>query len=306
MNKYMGRWAILAVFALASVLTACGSGHPVEGVSAQGKEAETSVSQAAQPTETQTKQVPEAADLSADQLLEQAIAAGHEVSSYRLRTDREEHIAVSQDSEPDGHYIIETNLTMNPLTAYRELNMHEAGRSEQEEPLKRYLDEQAVYSAYRESDWVREPEEDLPASLAHLRQAADLSGHLQNLQEAAGEHRVTEQNGNLLLTVVLEGDDNREIAEQYMQQSDDFLPHMQADISRWKVERLTVSYEFDRSSLLPVTSTAEFELVRPEDAELHPRMKNNFAVKAEYSDYNEVETIKIPAEVEEQASGSGS
>ncbi|WP_172250762.1 DUF6612 family protein [Saccharibacillus deserti] len=292
MNKSMTKSNFSAVSGLLLMLTACGTENSAEGISPQSRPA------AASAVQNTDMPVP-----SAEELLKLAEAASREVTGYKLHTDREEHVMTAPDGSPDAHYRIVTKLTLNPLAAYRELDLLQEG-DEPKQPLKRYVGEEAVYSAYRETGWVKEKREDLPATLENLRGAVDLPQQLQALAEAGGDRSVAVQNGNPLLTVVLEGNEKREIAEQYMRQSDDSLPRMQGNISRWDVHRLEVSYEFDRTSLLPVSSTVKFELAIPEDAELQPGAQRKFNMRADYSDYNKIDRIEIPAEVIQQAGGS--
>ncbi|NGZ74438.1 DUF6612 family protein [Saccharibacillus alkalitolerans] len=290
-------WAAAVIASgLAAALTACATGESAAGIVLPASEKKT----AAPAAEEAKASLP-----SAEELLEQAIAASGKVTGYALQTDREEHVAAAPDREPDAHYVIETRLTTNPLAAYRELDIQEEGGPDQE-PLKRYMNEEAVYSSYRGGDWMREPREDLSATLEHLRRSTDLSAQLQNLREAGGERTVTEQAGHPVLKVVLEGEEYRNIAEQYMRQSDDSLPNMQSNNSEWTMVRLEIVYEFDRNSRLPAASTVEFEWKRPESAKLYPGITKKFGMRATYSDYDNVEPIEIPEEAAGQAANPDS
>ncbi|ASA25944.1 DUF6612 family protein [Paenibacillus donghaensis] len=290
----MKKWTIALLGAMLTVsITACGNDNAANGnANATADPAVTAAAPASTPATTE-EAAPEAATgtPTVDELIQKTTEASQKLNSFELEMSMVQNIAMTQGETKNEQKVdmkTTSQFTKEPMQMHQEVVMTMPGQ-EGEQKIEQYITKGGVYSLTN-GQWAKLPESMTDSLITTMEQSASPEKQMEQFKAISKDTKVTEDGDNYVLTADVSGDQVKELAKNYMGQSD---PSMSAMMDQMNIDSMTLTYAVNKETYLPTRTDVNMVMdMKTEGQSVNLDMK----MESTISKHNEIKEIKVPEE----------
>lgn len=284
----MRRWTVVLLgVILAFGMTACGQGKEANGTNNGGTE-----------KANQSQNAGESAALTLDELVQKTAEASNGLKSFTMEATVNQNITMTQGDQKQEQKVdmtMKMDTTKDPLKMYQEIQMTIPDSGNQE--IKQYITDEGIYSSVN-GTWMKLPDEQKTQLLAGLEQSATPEKQLEQLKSVAQDAKVTEAEGEYVITAEMSGDGVKELAKSLMSQSGGANEQTAAMLDQMNIKDIKIEYAVNKETFYLTKANVEMTMdMEAEGQSISLEMKMNSTL----SKHNELEEIKVPQEVLDSA-----
>lgn len=289
----MKKWTTLLMGVMLSVaLAACGNNEnakPSEGAAtaAPGGNAAPEASASAAPAEQTSDGVP-----SVDELIQKSVAASADLKSFAMESQVKQKINIKTaegDNAQDTDMTTKSEFVKEPLTMHQEVQMKTA---QGDQKIEQYVTKDGFYSQMN-GQWMKMPANMGEQVLTAMQQSANPEKQMEQFKALTDKTKITEEGDSYLLSAEVSGDDVKELAKTYMNQTGSSDQQMAAMMEQMNIKSMNIAYAVDKKTYFPTRTdvTMVMDMTSGEQT-----ISIDMDMKATISDHNKVDEIKVPQE----------
>lgn len=289
----MKKWTTLLMGVMLSVaLAACGNNEelkPSEGAAtaAPGGNAAPEASASAAPAEQTSDGVP-----SVDELIKNSVAASADLKSFAMESQVKQKINIKTaqgDNAQDTDMTTKSEFVKEPLTMHQEVQMKTA---QGDQKIEQYVTKDGFYSQMN-GQWMKMPATMGEQVLTAMQQSANPEKQMEQFKALTDKTKITEEGDSYLLSAEVSGDDVKELAKTYMNQTGSSDQQMAAMMEQMNIKSMNIAYAVDKKTYFPTRTDVTMVMDMTSGDQT---ISIDMDMKATISDHNKVDEIKVPQE----------
>lgn len=282
----MKKWiTIVSAGMLALALSACGQTAEPKKDPVTGKEEEVVVK----------------SDLTAEEVLEKANAAAETQQSMHMEMDVDQTIEMG-DEKQDVKSTVDSEIILEPLAMRQTVNMQVAG---EEMAVEQYITEDGIFMKDPESgEWMKLPNEMYEQMSGQMADSMSSPVDYSIYEEFGDDFTFEQTNDEYILKLKGSGEKFSSVVKETMEQN---MPagmdeQMLEVISNMKIESIDLEFTVDKETFFTKDLDMKMIMTMEEDGE---QVKITQSIKGTISKINEIEEIKVPKEIIDNAVDMG-
>lgn len=250
----------------------------------------------------------ETSDLTLEELFAKTTAASEEANSFHMDTVTNQTMLMGPGMEMDMQMDMSMDMTLEPMTFYQKGTSSFVSDGMEGMPameIEMYYTPDGMFTYDPMMDaWIKMPAgemEELQAMMSMEQQSGDLSSQLEQLEAFQDDFTFEQSGDEFILTLDAAGEEyGKLIAEQMNQMMGDMEMEVEAQeiLDGMTINKIFYEIFIDKETLLPnaMNITMDFEM------EMEGESVNiQSDIQSQYSDFNGIDAITVPAEVLENA-----
>lgn len=282
----MKKWTtIVSAGLLAFALSACGQTAEPKKDPVTGKEEEVVVK----------------SDLTAEEVLEKANAAAETQQSMHMEMDIDQTIEAGDETQ-DVKSNVDSEMILEPLALRQTVNMQVAG---EEVAVEQYMTEDGFFMKDPESgEWMKLPNEMYEQMTGQMAESMNSPVDYSIYKEFGEDFTFEQTNDEYVLKLKGSGDKFNSIVKETMEQNmaAGMDEQMMEIISQMNIESIDMEFTIDKETFF--TKDLDMTMVMTMEQE-GQKMKISQKMKGTISKINEIEEIKVPKEIIDNAVDMG-
>lgn len=280
----MKKWTtFIGAGALAFALSACGqTATPKEDANTEtGKEEEVVVK----------------SDLTVQEVMEKANAASETQQSMHADMEMDQNIEMGEDKQ-EVHSTIDMDMILEPLAMRQTMNMQMGG---EEMAVEMFMTEEGFFMKDPQSgDWMQLPNEMYEEVAGQMAGSMNTQVDFSIYEEFADDFTFEQTNDEYILHLKGAGEKFSDLMKDMMEQNMPAgMEEEQLDlISQMKIESIDVEFTIDKKTFF--TNHFDMDMVMTMEEE-GQQVKISQKIKGDISKINEIDEIKVPKEVIDNA-----
>ncbi|RIW30722.1 hypothetical protein D3H55_16465 [Bacillus salacetis] len=259
-------------------------------------------------TASPEENVKNSSDMTLEQVFKKSQKADSELTSVHL--DMESKQMITNDGNEEGSMDMSTasssDLVMDPMTMHQTstVNMAMEEMEGTELPLaevEMYLTEQEIYMKDNmQNQWTILPNEmaDMMKQSA-LQESALPENQLKQLEPYLDQFTFKQDDDHFILQLSLEGDQANDILKEGMgMMNEELQSTVEGVMENMSIENMELKMWIDKESFHTVKMEVQQKLEMNQNGE---SVKMDQTMKSDFSKFNEIDAIEVPAEVKESA-----
>lgn len=247
-------------------------------------------------------------DLTLEELFAKTTAASEEANSFHMDMVTNQTMVMGPDMEMDMQIDMSMDMTLEPVAFYQKgtssfVSEEMEGMPAMETEMYYTPDGMFTYDPMMDA-WIKIPAgemEELQAMMSMEQQSGDLSSQLEQLEAFQDDFTFEQSGDEFILTLDAAGEEyGKLIAEQMNQMMGDVEMEVEAQeiLDGMTINKIFYEIFIDKETLLPnaMNITMDFEMEM--DGETVSIQSD---IQSQYSDFNGIDAITVPAEVLENA-----
>ncbi len=248
----------------------------------------------------------ETSDLTLEELFAKTSAASEEANSFHMDmvTNQTMVMGAAEGMNMDMKIDMSMDMTLDPLAFYQKGQSTFVSEGMEDMPAmetEMYYTPEGIYSYDPMMDaWLKMPAGEMEELEAMMeQQSGDLSGQLEQLEAFQDDFTFEQSGDEFILTLDAAGEEYEKlISEQMDQVMGDIDINAQEILNGMTINRIYYEIFIDKETLLPNT----MNIIMDFDMEMEGESVSILSdIQAEYSNYNGIDAITVPAEVIENA-----
>ncbi len=248
----------------------------------------------------------ETSDLTLEELFAKTTAASEEAKSFHMDMVTNQTMAMGPEMDMDMKMDISMDMTVEPLAFYQKVQSSFVSEGMEDMPAmetEMYYTADGLYTYDPMMDtWVKMPAEemqDLEALMMMEQQSGDLAGQLEQLEAFKDDFTFEQTGDEFVLTLDAAGEEYEKlISEEMGQMLGEFDVEAQEILDGMTINRIQYEIIIDKETFQPNTLNMTMDF----DMEMEGESVNvQSDMQAEYSNFNGIDTITVPAEIIENA-----
>lgn len=248
----------------------------------------------------------ETSDLTLEELFTKTTAASEEAKSFHMDMVTNQTMVMGPEMDMDMKMDVSMDMTVEPLAFYQKAQSTFVSEGMEDMPAmetEMYYTADGLYSYDPMMDmWVKLPAdemEDLEAIMMMEQQSGDLAGQLEQLEAFQDDFTFEQTGDEFVLTLDAAGVEYEElISEEMGQMLGELDVDAQEIMDGMTIHKIYYEIFIDKETYQPntINMTMDFDMeMEGESVNIQSDMQ------AEYSNFNGIDTITVPAEVIENA-----
>ncbi|OMF95437.1 DUF6612 family protein [Paenibacillus sp. FSL R7-0337] len=289
----MKKWTTIFMgVMLTAALAGCGNNEklkPSEGAAtaAPAGNAAPEASASAAPAEQTSDGVP-----SVEDLIKKTVAASDQLKSFEMESQVKQKINVKTaqgDNAQDTDMTTKSKFIKEPLTMHQEILMKTA---QGDQKIEQYVTKDGFYSQTNGA-WMKLPATMGQQVITAMQQSTNPEKQLEQFKAISEKTKITEDGDNYMLAAEVSGDDVKELAKTYMNQTGGSDQQMAAMMEQMNIKTMNIAYAVDKKTYFPTRTevTMVMDMINGDQT-----ISIDMDMKATISDHNKVDEIKIPQE----------
>ena len=250
---------VLMGIVLVAGLTACGD-QEAANENAASTAAPTLSPATAAPTNTESGQSAENGLPSLEELIAKSTEASQDLKSFAM------DMAISQTiRSAQGEDTQEQAIEMATASEYTKqpLNIHQVVKTNipggEAENIEQYITQEGIYTLSG-GQWFKMPESMTKQMAAAMEQSASPEKQMEQFRDLTEYTKVTEEDGEYILTANVSGDYVKELAQSYMAQAGGSNAQMTAMMDQMVIKKMNIEYGVDKKTYLPTRTNVFMEM----------------------------------------------
>ncbi|AIQ56374.1 DUF6612 family protein [Paenibacillus borealis] len=295
----MRKWTALFMgVILSAALTACGNNDAAEpaanAAEAPAANAGTNATTAPEASASAAPAGQSSAGVPAlEELLQKTAAAQSELKSFAMNSQIQQNMTVKQgetNQEQAIEMTVNAEYTKDPLEMHQEILMNLAGQGEQK--IEQYVTGDGFFSLTN-GQWVKMPAAMTDQLTATMQQSASPEKQLEQFNQIADQTKITEEGDNYLITAEVSGEEVKNLAKSYLNQSGSVDSQMTAMMEQMNIKSMTIAYTVDKKTYFPTSSDVNMVMDMSSGEQT---VSMDMKMKSAISDHNKISEIKVPQE----------
>lgn len=289
----MKKWTTIFMgVMLTAALAGCGNNEelkPSEGAAtaAPAGSAAPEASASAAPAEQTSDGVP-----SVEDLIKKTVAASDQLKSFEMESQVKQKVNVKQgteNNEQDTDMTTKSKYIKEPLMMHQEVQMKTA---QGDQKIEQYVTADGFYSQMN-GQWMKMPAAMGQQVITAMQQSTNPEKQLEQFKAISEKTKITEDGDNYMLEAEVSGDDVKELAKTYMNQSGSSDQQMASMMEQMNIKSMNIAYAVDKKTYFPTRTdvTMVMDMTNGDQT-----ISIDMDMKATISDHNKVDEIKIPQE----------
>lgn len=248
----------------------------------------------------------ETSDLTLEELFAKTTAASEEAKSFHMDMVTNQTMAMGPEMDMDMKMDVSMDMTVEPLAFYQKAQSTFVSEGMDDMPAmetEMYYTADGLFSYDPMMDmWVKLPAdemEDLEALMMMEQQSGDLAGQLEQLEAFQDDFTFEQTGDEFVLTLDAAGEEYEKlITEEMGQMLGELDVEAQEIMDGMNINKIYYEIFIDKETYQPntINMTMDFDMeMEGESVNIQSDMQ------AEYSNFNGIDTITVPAEVIENA-----
>ncbi|XKE95205.1 hypothetical protein LG326_02355 [Metaplanococcus flavidus] len=248
----------------------------------------------------------ETSDLTLEELFAKTTAASEEAKSFHMDMVTNQTMAMGPEMDMDMKMDVSMDMTVEPLAFYQKAQSTFVSEGMDDMPAmetEMYYTADGLFSYDPMMDmWVKLPEdemEDLEALMMMEQQSGDLAGQLEQLEAFQDDFTFEQTGDEFVLTLDAAGEEYEKlITEEMGQMLGELDVEAQEIMDGMNINKIYYEIFIDKETYQPntINMTMDFDMeMEGESVNIQSDMQ------AEYSNFNGIDEIIVPAEVIENA-----
>ncbi|RLQ90764.1 DUF6612 family protein [Planomicrobium sp. Y74] len=248
----------------------------------------------------------ETSDLTLEELFAKTTAASEEAKSFHMDMVTNQTMVMEPEMDMDMKMDISMDMTVEPLAFYQKAQSSFVSEGMEDMPhmeTEMYYTADGLYSYDPMMDmWVKLPAdemEDLETLMMMEQQSGDLAGQFEQLEAFQDDFTFEQTGDEFVLTLDAAGEEYKAlISEEMGQMLGELDVEAQEIMDGMTINKIYYEIFIDKETFQPntINMTMDFDMeMEGESVNIQSDMQ------AEYSNFNGIDTITIPAEVIENA-----
>ncbi|WP_341201628.1 DUF6612 family protein [Planomicrobium okeanokoites] len=248
----------------------------------------------------------ETSDLTLEELFAKTTAASEEAKSFHMDMVTNQTMAMGPEMDMDMKMDVSMDMTVEPLAFYQKAQSTFVSEGMDDMPAmetEMYYTADGLFSYDPMMDmWVKLPAdemEDLEALMMMEQQSGDLAGQLEQLEAFQDDFTFEQTGDEFVLTLDAAGEEYEKlITEEMGQMLGELDVEAQEIMDGMNINKIYYEIFIDKETYQPntINMTMDFDMeMEGESVNIQSDMQ------AEYSNFNEIDEIIVPAEVIENA-----
>ncbi|QHJ69325.1 DUF6612 family protein [Planococcus halotolerans] len=248
----------------------------------------------------------ETSDLTLEELFAKTTAASEEAKSFHMDMVTNQTMVMGPEMDMDMKMDISMDMTVEPLAFYQKAQSSFISEGMEDMPpmeTEMYYTADGLYSYDPMMDmWVKLPAdemEDLEALMMMEQQSGDLAGQFEQLEAFQDDFTFEQTGDEFVLTLDAAGEEYEKlISEEMGQMLGELDVEAQEIMDGMTINKIYYEIFIDKETFQPntINMTMDFDMeMEGESVNIQSDMQ------AEYSNFNGIDTITVPAEVIENA-----
>jgi len=240
--------------------------------------------------------------MTAQEVFEKAMAVSDEQKSMHAKMDIDQLIKIpSQELEMDSKIKIDMDMVIEPLSMYQKMNMDMGEQGKMD--MEMYMTDEGFFMSNPESEgWIKFPDDMYKEMASQMAGGADPTLDMNMFKEFADEFKFEQTDDEYILKLSASGD---KFSELFKKVASENIPaglemdEQQSEVlDNMDVKALKYEIFIDKKTFYTNAFNMNMEMVmNMEGEEMHLDQK----VKADISKINEIENIKVPVEIIDNA-----
>lgn len=231
--------------------------------------------------------------IDAKDVFKKSIAAQEDIENFHMSADMKQ-ILGSGDEEMEVNTVIDSDMSLEPMAFHQMLEMTANGESMQAE---QYFSEEGFYMKQGEQ-WMKLPDEMTEEMLTLQESQGDPAEQMEMMLDYVDEFSLTEEDGTYVMSLKASGEKFQGLMEKTAEEMGSQNQMMQEAMDQMKVNEVAYTYTVDKETYLPSKLKMKMDSEISMEGET---ISTNVEMDSTYDQYNEVEEVKVPKEVMEQA-----
>ena len=227
-----------------------------------------------------------------DELIQKSVAASADLKSFVMESQVKQKINMKTaqgDNAQDTDMTTKSEFVKEPLTMHQEVQMKTA---QGDQKIEQYVTQDGFYSQMN-GEWMKMPASMGEQVLTAMQQSASPEKQLEQFKALTEKTKITEEGDSYLLSAEVSGDDVKELAKTYMNQTGSSDQQMAAMMDQMNIKSMNIAYAVDKKTYFPTRTdvTMVMDMTNGDQT-----ISIDMDMKATISDHNKVEEIKVPQE----------
>ncbi|SES63719.1 hypothetical protein SAMN05421676_10121 [Salinibacillus kushneri] len=226
-------------------------------------------------------------------VFQQALKESKDLQSFQVNMDIQQEIQLADMNKP-----MPMNMTgmakiqVKPEALYQEMDMMG------QKTKVYYVNDQFYVKPSEEDDWMKAPQEVIDQMNQLTQAQASPNKQLSQLEEFINDLEMEEKKDNYAFSIVASGDKMKNYVLEKLKQN----KFPENDISEEQLQDFTIDdvkihFEVDKETYYPQKYSMSMNTSNNQDGET----TTNTLIEANYSQFNEIENIKIPEHIKKNA-----
>lgn len=193
------------------------------------------------------------------------------------------------DNAQDTDMTTKSKFIKEPLTMHQEILMKTA---QGDQKIEQYVTKDGFYSQTNGA-WMKLPATMGQQVITAMQQSTNPEKQLEQFKAISEKTKITEDGDNYMLAAEVSGDDVKELAKTYMNQTGGSDQQMAAMMEQMNIKTMNIAYAVDKKTYFPTRTevTMVMDMINGDQT-----ISIDMDMKATISDHNKVDEIKIPQE----------
>lgn len=230
---------------------------------------------------------------SVDELITKSAEASQNLQSFAMDMEMSQIISTSQGEDSQEQEIDMTSTaeyTKQPLQMHQVLEAEIPGQGTQK--IEQYITEKGIYS-FTGGQWIKLPDSMTAQLTATLEQSASPEKQLEHFKSMTDETKVSADGDDYLLTAEVSGENVKELAKNYMNQTGGTNDQMTAMMEQMEITSMTITYGMNKETYLPTTTDVSMVMNMGSEGQ---KVDLTMSINGTIGQHNEISGIEIPKE----------
>ncbi|MEK4062645.1 MULTISPECIES: DUF6612 family protein [Paenibacillus] len=290
----MRKWTTFVLgVTLAVSLSACGNNEAAEK-STNAAEASATAAPAPEATEqAAAEQTANEGTPTVEELIQKTADASQGLKSFAMESQISQKMSMTQGETTQDQNVemtMKSEYMKDPLQMHQLIQINLAGQGEQK--MEQYITDAGSFSLVN-GQWIKMPAEMTEQVMSAMQQSASPEKQLEQFKSITEFTKVTEDGEDYVLTAEVSGDNVKELAKSYMNQSGSADPQMTALMDQMDIKSMTIVYGVNQKTYLPTRTDVDMVMDMTADSQ---KISIDMKMKNEIGQHNEIKAIEVPKE----------
>lgn len=231
-----------------------------------------------------------------EELITKATEAGQDLKSFQMDMTTAQNIKVTQgeqSQEMKTNMKTKSDFTKEPMMMHQTVTMTDpTGQGGADIEMEQYMTKDGVYSKTN-GQWMKLPSSMTAELTKTLEQSVNPSAQLEQFKTITDSSKVTEEGDSYVLTADVSGDQVKELAKSYMNQSSSSNEQMAAMMDQMNIKSMKIVYGVNKETYLPTLTNVVMVMDMSAEGQ---SINLDMNIESTISKHNEVAEIKVPDE----------
>ena len=231
--------------------------------------------------------------IDAKEVLEKSISAQEDIENFHMKADMTQSIGSGEEAM-EVKSVIDADMVMDPMAFHQMIDMSADGETMQ---VESYFTEEGFFMKQGEQ-WMKFPDDMTDTLLSLQETQGDPLEQMEMLKEYVDEFTLTEEKDTYVMTLKASGEKFQGLMEKTAEEMSGQNQMMEEAMNQMNVNEVAYTYTIDKIDYLPVQMKMKMDSEMAMEGET---ISSVMEMDSTYDQYNEIDEVKVPEEVIEQA-----